>query len=84
MRAYKVSAIEKDGDEEFTLGTRYAGTNAEARATRDQLVEQFGVKKKDVSIEEAEVPTAKADLLVFINELLTEQDYVEDDDEEAP
>jgi len=78
MRAYKVTAVEHDGGEEFTLGTRYAGTNAEARATRDQLVEQFGLKKKDVTIEEAEIPVAKADLLAFINELLTEQDYVED------
>lgn len=37
----------------------------------------FGVKKKDVSIDEVEVPTAKADLLVFVNQILTKQDVPE-------
>lgn len=76
MRAYKITAQDSDG----VLGTRYAGTNAQAREVRDQLVGQFGVKKKDVTIEDAEIPTAKADLLEFINELVAEQDYVEEDD----
>jgi hemoglobin-like flavoprotein len=53
---------------------RYAATNADARTKRDELVEQLGCKKKDVEIEQAEVPTAKADLLDFINELCTELD----------
>jgi hemoglobin-like flavoprotein len=53
---------------------RYAATNADARAKRDELVEQLGCKKKDVEIEQAEVPTAKAELLDFINELCTELD----------
>lgn len=53
---------------------RYASTNADARATRDQLVEQLGVKKKDVDIEQVDVPTAKAELLEFINGLCAELD----------
>lgn len=53
---------------------RYAATNADARAKRDELVEQLGCKKKDVEIEQAEVPTAKADLLEFINGLCAELD----------
>ena len=53
---------------------RYAATNADARATLDELVEQLGCKKKDVEIEQAEVPTAKADLLEFINSLCAELD----------
>lgn len=48
---------------------RYAATNADARAKRDELVERLGCKKKDIEIEQAEVPTAKADLLEFINSL---------------
>lgn len=53
---------------------RYAATNADARAKRDELVEQLGCKKKDVEIEQVEVPTAKAELLEFINELCAELD----------
>lgn len=53
---------------------RYASTNADARATRDQLVEQLGCKKKDVEIEQTDVPTAKAELLEFINGLCAELD----------
>lgn len=56
---------------------RYAATNADARAKRDELVEQLGCKKKDVEIEQAEVPVAKAELLEFINGLCTELDEKE-------
>lgn len=80
MRAYKVTAA----DDEGVLGTRYAGTNALAREARDQLVEQFGIKKKDVTIEDAEIPTGKAELLEFINGLLAEQDYTEEAGDDAP
>lgn len=53
---------------------RYAATNADARTKRDELVEQLGCKKKDVEIEQTDVPVAKAELLDFINELCTELD----------
>ena len=53
---------------------RYAATNADARATRDKLVEQLECKKKDVEIEQVDVPTAKAELLEFINGLCAETD----------
>jgi hypothetical protein len=53
---------------------RYAATNADARSTRDELVEQLGCKKKDVEIEQVDVPTAKAELLGFINGLCKETD----------
>lgn len=56
---------------------RYAATNADARAKRDELVEQLGCKKKDVEIEQAEIPTAKADLLEFVNGLCAELDEEE-------
>lgn len=53
---------------------RYAATNALSKTVRDELVVQMGCKKKDVEIEQVEVPTAKADLLEFINELAAEAD----------
>lgn len=53
---------------------RYAGTSADARSTREALMAQTGAKKKDVSIDEVEIPTAKPDLLGFLNGLLEQQD----------
>lgn len=53
---------------------RYASTNADARATREVLVEQLSCKKKDVEIEQVDVPVAKAELLGFINGLCAESD----------
>jgi hypothetical protein len=53
---------------------RYAATNADARTTREELVEQLGVKKKDIEIEQTDIPVAKADLLEFINGLCAETD----------
>jgi len=53
---------------------RYAATNADARTTRDALVEQLDCKKKDVEIEQTDIPVAKAELLEFINGLCAETD----------
>ena len=58
---------------------RYASTNADARATRDELIDQLQVKKKDVTIEQTDIPTAKAELLEFINSLCKETDHAEAD-----
>lgn len=55
---------------------RYAATQADSRAKREELVSLLGCKKKDVDITEVEVPTSKADLLEFINELCAESDKV--------
>lgn len=71
MRCYIVKAIGLDGR---TKGYRYAGTSADSRTTRERLMATFGLKKKDVSIDPAEIPTAKAELLDFINRLLVNQD----------
>lgn len=77
MRAYKVSAVE-DGE---VIGFRYGATQADAREKRDELVELFGVKKKDVTIEEEEIPVAKAELIEFINGLAALGDAVEESEE---
>lgn len=66
MRAYEVK----------TAGgaTRYAGTNADAKEKRDALMAKFGLKKKDVVTTDIDIPTAKPDLLSFINELAAKTD----------
>lgn len=71
MRCYTVKATGKDGR---TKGLRYAGTAAESKELRDVLMATFGLKKQAVVIDTAEIPTAKADLLGFINRLLVKQD----------
>lgn len=48
----------------------YAGTNAAAREARRQLVEELGCKKSEVTIEQVDVPTAKDDLIGYLNRLL--------------
>jgi alkanesulfonate monooxygenase SsuD/methylene tetrahydromethanopterin reductase-like flavin-dependent oxidoreductase (luciferase family) len=62
MRVYKVEA---------GVHLVLAGTQADARAKRDELVAKYDFKKKDVAIAEHELPTGKSDLLAAINELLT-------------
>lgn len=75
MRAYRVTAT----DTGTTLvATRYAATQADARAKRDELMAAFSLKKQGVVIEELDIPTAKADLLEFINELAAQADAVEE------
>lgn len=54
--------------------TRYGSTNADAREIREKLVDKTGVKKKDITIEQVEVPADKAGLLEFINGLCEKAD----------
>ena len=60
MRCYKVSYTEESI-------TYYAGTQAEARIERDRLIKDLGIKKKDIAIDQTDVPTPKSELLQFIN-----------------
>ena len=73
MRAYEVTA--KNGSQ--THGVRFGSTQADARAKRDELVEQFNVKKSSVTIDEVEIPTSKAELLEFINDMAAKSDAKE-------
>lgn len=74
MRAYEVKAT--DGEE--LLGRRFGATQADVRAKRDELMSQFNIKKSACTIEEVEIPVAKAELLDFINELAAVSDMVEE------
>lgn len=70
---------------EATNGSkRYAKSVAHARELRDELLAaDEGLRKKDVSIdEEVEIPTNKAELIDFLNELLAEYDGEEEEEEE--
>ncbi len=49
---------------------RYAGTQADARAARAELMEEHDVPKKDVTIVEEEVPTTKDGLIAYLNKLV--------------
>ena len=53
---------------------RYAGTGLDAKWFRDTFIETFGCTKKEVTIEQVEIPTAKDDLIEFVNDLLTRID----------
>jgi hypothetical protein len=74
MRAYKVSVAteEQDGNGVSALitHTQFAGSMAEVRTIRDTFVEELGVKKKDVDVEEVDIPTSKTELLPFLNNLM--------------
>lgn len=66
MRAYKI---------EGAGAVRFAGSMAQARAERDELVTIKGVRKKDIKIsEEIEIPTNKTELIQFLNEELSAKD----------
>jgi len=48
------------------------------RITPATIVEETGAKKKDVTIEQTDIPVAKAELLELINGLCRETDVKED------
>jgi hypothetical protein len=48
--------------------TRFTASQAEGRIMRDAMIEDYGCKKKEVSIEPIDVPTKKPELIEFLNE----------------
>ena len=65
MRAYRVSHVTGD----HPARVYYAGSQAEASALRNRLVEECCVKRSQTVAEEVEIPTDKAGLLAFLNAL---------------
>lgn len=53
---------------------RYAATQADAKLTRDDMMEQTSLKKTEVTIETIELPAHKAGMLEFINGLCARSD----------
>lgn len=74
MRCYLVSAVVTteipDEGKKTRRASQYGATQAAARKIRDEFVGRYDLKKKDVEVEEAEIPMAKAALLEFINGLM--------------
>lgn len=61
MRCYKIYV------EDDVSVTRVAGTMAAARQARQEIVDAGNYKKKEIGIEEIDVPTKKDELLEYIN-----------------
>ena len=61
MRLYEVELKGK--------AKRYGSTNADAKVKRDELMEQYGTKKKDITIDQVEILAGKDNMMTFINEL---------------
>ena len=55
---------------------RYCGTNALACEERKAMMARCGLRKKDITIEDAEIPVAKNELLEFVNKLAAQMDDV--------
>lgn len=49
--------------------TRFAGSQADMRIQRQNLVDLSGAKKSDFSVEEVDIPTGKGPLLDFVNSI---------------
>lgn len=79
MRCFLVTASIPDTG---VAAQRLAATNALAKTTRDELMAAHGLKKKDVIIEQHEVPLAKQQLLGYLNELYAAQDLGETEGDE--
>ena len=70
MRLYKISAaIESKDLSDAVLRIRYVGTQAEAAATRKEFLE-LGATRKGTESVEVDVPTDKAGLMAFLNQLV--------------
>jgi hypothetical protein len=68
MRFYMVSPTVDVDHDETKPEVRWAGTQADARAAKQQMMEDFGLKRSQVDVDEEDVPTDKAGLLAFLND----------------
>lgn len=74
MRLYKVTArAELQNDNGTTTSAdivRWAGTQADAIVAKKEMAEDYNLNwrsRADLSVEEVDVPTNKADLLLWLN-----------------
>lgn len=49
---------------------KFAGSMSEVSAIKNEFVAEYQVKRKDCESEEVEVPTQKAGLIAYLNELI--------------
>lgn len=74
MQIYKITATAAPSF--HPVACRFAGSMADARTKRNELMERYGLSKKLVHVEPVEALTQKAELLGFINDLLKTYDKV--------
>lgn len=76
MRLYEIQVVRR---------TRFAGSQAEARALRAEMLaaEDLGPRSPGGTISEVDVPITKQDLLRFLNELARRADPAEPEAEAA-
>jgi hypothetical protein len=55
---------------------RYTANEADAREFRNAIMEEYQAPKKSISIDPAEVPTTKAELIDYLNVLAGVKDLV--------
>lgn len=65
MRAYLVKTVKAVPEEKQRR--RYAGSQSEAASTKKAIQEELDLKRTEVGFEEVEIPTNKADLIVWLN-----------------
>lgn len=46
----------------------WVGTQSDASKARTDFMEKYGLKRKEIHIEDVEVPTKKEELLAWLNE----------------
>ena len=63
MKLYRVSFTDGDNNDV----AKWVGSQDEATKQRMAFMSEHGVKRKDVSIENIEVPTTKAELIEWLN-----------------
>lgn len=71
MRLYKITAtVDHPTDDDTRLRvTKYVGTQSEAAATRKEFMSR-GASRQGTDTFEVDVPTDKAGLMAFLNEMV--------------
>lgn len=72
MRMYLVHAPNEDDTEAGFA--KFVATNDEAAKERKRLNSEEGIPRKNIGTDEVDVPTTKAELIAFLNVLLTSPD----------
>ncbi len=67
MRFYKVSPTVDVEHDKAKPEVRWAGSQADAREAKKQMMTDFNLKRSQVDVEETDVPTDKAGLLEFLS-----------------
>lgn len=65
MKLYRITYTRPNAP---AMTVRWAGTQADATHIRMDVMAQDGLKRKEIGIEDIEIPTKKEELLAWLNE----------------